>query len=65
VAIIDDLQALLQARGRPVIRLECADQPTLQAGLAKAGMDILARLEAGRTVQAASDWHSAQRSRHG
>ena len=65
VAIIDDLQALLQARGRPVIRLECADQPTLQAGLAKAGMDILARLEARRPVQAASDWHSAKRSRHG
>lgn len=60
VAIIDDLQALLRERGRPVTRLECADLPTLQAGLAKAGLDILARLEARRLAQAASGRHAAQ-----
>lgn len=64
VGIIDDIQALLRARGRPVTRLECADQPTLQAGLAKAGADILARLKAQRPAQPGPGWQGSKRPHH-
>lgn len=64
VGIIDDMQALLRARGRPATRLECADEPTLRAGLATAGANILARLEAQRPAQPAPDWQVAKRPHH-
>lgn len=62
VEIIDDLQALLRARGRPVTLLGCADQPTRQAGLAKAGADILARLEAKRAAQSSYECQTAKQT---
>ncbi len=64
VEIIDDVQVLLRARGRPVTRLECADPPTLQAGLAKAGADILAKLDAQRPAQSAPGQRAAKRPHH-
>ncbi len=64
VGIIDDMQALLRSRGRPVTRLECTDPPTLRASLAKAGEDILARLEAQRPAQPGPGRQTTQRPHH-
>ena len=43
VKVIGDMQARLRARGRPALHLECADQPTLQAGVEMAGAAVLAQ----------------------
>lgn len=57
---IGDLQARLCARGRPVLRLECADQPTLRAGVETAGAAVLAR----RPAQPALGPQAARRPEH-
>lgn len=43
VEVVRDLHARLHARGLPVLRLECADQTTLRAGVEAAGAAVLAR----------------------
>jgi energy-coupling factor transporter ATP-binding protein EcfA2 len=64
VEVIGDMQARLHARGRPVMRLECADQLTLRAGVEAAGAAVLARLPAKRPIQSAFGQQATRRSEH-
>ena len=64
VEVIGDMQARLRARGRPALRLECADQRTLQAGVETAGAAVLAHLAAMRPAPAAPGQQPARRTEH-
>jgi thymidylate kinase len=60
VEIIDELHALILARGNPVVSAGSADPHTLQAGVAQAGADILAKLEAAHPMETATaTWPAA------
>ncbi len=64
VEVIGDMQARLRARGRPPLRLECADQQTLQAGVETAGAAVLAQRPAMRPALSAFGPQTARRSEH-
>ena len=53
---INDLQARLRARGRPVLRLECTDQPTLRTGVETASAAVLAWRPAQSALGAQATW---------
>lgn len=64
IEIIDDLLAMLRARGTRVISVQSVDRHTLQAGVAEAGAMVLARRDAaidgigGRAASARASWQA-------